>query len=104
MATESKLGGERQNTIGKGTKEGSTRAKERENTRPSESTRERKREKQREREQPSERASEREKEKPAAGAAGARVPVPAHRRRKRTGDPPRGTNEKRSEQKKKDET
>jgi hypothetical protein len=70
-------------------KEGSTRAKERENKRARESTRERKKEKQRESNRASEPASARREEKPAAGA-GARVPVPAYPRREGTRDPPRG--------------
>jgi hypothetical protein len=70
MATESKLGAEQQNTIGKGTKAGSTRAKEREKTRASESTRERKREKQRESNRASQRAREGRKNPQP-------VPVPA---------------------------
>jgi hypothetical protein len=86
MATESKLVAEQQNTIGKGTKEGSTRAKERKNTRASESTRERKREKQRE-SKPSERRT--------GGKTRSRCRCPRRCTRapsswEGTGDPPRG--------------
>lgn len=97
MATESKLGAEQQNKIGKGS-QGREHVSEgeREHESERESTRERKK-------RATERASARGEEKPAAGA-GARVAVPAHRRGEGDRGPTTGTNEKRSEQKTKEET
>ncbi len=103
MATESKLGAEQQNTIGKGTK---GREHESEGEREQESEREHEGEKEGEakREQPSERASEREKGGKTRSRC--RCPRPCTRVPSSWGDtgPTSGTNEKRSEQKKKEET